>query len=110
MQLKIEQMEIENKKKDLFASATKKANEIGLPIDMVDFLIGKDEETTIANIDKIHNIFNDHINKSVDERFKQKGGNPAGTGGSGGIKATEYEKAKKAGDIKSMLKNKQIKK
>lgn len=111
MQLKIEQMEAENKKKDLFASATKKANEVGLPIDMVDFLIGNDEETTIANIDKIHNIFNNHINKGVDERFKQRGSNPAGTGGSGsGIKVTEYEKAKKAGDVKSMLKNKQIKK
>ena len=37
MQQKIEQMEAENKRKDLFASATKKANEVGLPIDMVDF-------------------------------------------------------------------------
>lgn len=111
MELKLEQMEADNRKKDLFTTATKKASEIGLPIDMIDFLIGQDEDTTIANIDKIHNIFNDHINKGVDDRFKQKGGNPAGTGGTGGgIKATEYEKAKKAGDVKSMLKNKQIKK
>lgn len=110
MQSKLEQMEAENRRKDLLNSASKKAGEVGLPLDVVDFLIADDENSTIANIDKIHNIFNEYVNKGIEERFKQGGGTPAGTGGANNLKLSEYEKARKAGDVKSMLKNKQIKK
>lgn len=64
------------KAKALTAATTK-----GVPTDIVDLVIGKDEATTTENIDKISAAFNVFAQKAVDEKFKVNGKTPPASGG-----------------------------
>lgn len=53
----------------------------GVPADIIDLVIGKDEESTTGNIDKISAAFNAYAQKVVDQKFKESGKTPPASGG-----------------------------
>lgn len=61
------------KRKDLLTSAIKKATEKGLPINMIDRLLGEDEEGTEKNLNQFEEEFKKAIETQVNEKFKQGG-------------------------------------
>ena len=69
------------KKKDLLTSAIKKAGEKGLPINIIDRLLGDDEETTEKNLNLFEEEFKKAIEAKVNEKFIQGGREPGGTAG-----------------------------
>lgn len=79
---KIEQMEKDTLKKDLTNKALKFATEKKLPVELVDFIVGNDEVTTTANLEKLASIFSSHDSALKAEILKDntyippKGGNP----------------------------------
>lgn len=60
MKAEIEQMKKEKLKETLTTKALKLATEKKLPIDLIDFVIGSDEETTKQNLDTLVAIFSKH--------------------------------------------------
>ena len=82
---KIANMEKEGIRKDLTSKSQKIAIEKKLPLDLVDFFIGENEEMTVKNLDKLEAIFASHVETLVTERLK--GGSytpPKGNGNIGG--------------------------
>lgn len=61
------------KRKDLLTSAIKKATEKGLPINVIDRLLGDDEESTEKNLNLFEEEFKKAIETQVNEKFKQGG-------------------------------------
>ncbi|MCD2345809.1 DUF4355 domain-containing protein [Clostridium guangxiense] len=60
MKAEIEQMKKEKLKETLTNKALKIATEKNLPVDLIDFVIGTDEETTKQNLDTLVAIFSKH--------------------------------------------------
>lgn len=60
MKAEIEQMKKEKLRETLANKALKFANEKKLPVDLIDFVIGTDEETTKQNLDTLAAIFSKH--------------------------------------------------
>ncbi|MFJ9462144.1 DUF4355 domain-containing protein [Viridibacillus arvi] len=54
-------------------TAIKLANEKGLPIDVLDYFVADDEETTTANLTKLEESFNKAVQTQVDSKFKENG-------------------------------------
>ena len=55
-----------------------------MPPELVDFFIGKDEETTTANLKKFEKIYSASLSSAVEEKIKGNGYTPpAGSAGSG---------------------------
>lgn len=79
---KIEQMEKEKQKDKSINKALKFATEKKLPAELVDFVVSEDEATTMANLEKLANIFSTHDSALKAEILKDntyippKGGNP----------------------------------
>lgn len=68
------------------------AAEKGLPQGVLDYFIGEDEETTLANLATFESEVNAAIQAGVEEKFKQNG-RGLGVGGTGGNdKSGEYGK------------------
>ena len=68
---KIEKMEQEKQREILKNKALTVAAEKKLPIsNIVDLLLGKDEESTLENIGKIEAVFGDSVQSAVEERLK----------------------------------------
>ncbi|PLS04027.1 DUF4355 domain-containing protein [Neobacillus cucumis] len=63
--------------KDLKAKAKDVASENKLPLKIVDYFVGNDEESTIANLKTLQEVFDTHINERVQEQLKSGGINPA---------------------------------
>ena len=85
MKTMLEQMQKDGTRKDLTSKSQKIAIEKKLPLDLVDFFIGENEEVTVKNLDKLEAIFASHVETLVTERLK--GGSytpPKGSGNSGG--------------------------
>lgn len=81
----LKQMELEKTKESLTNKAIKVANEKKIPLDLIDFIIGNDEDNTLKNIEKLEGILNVHIQSAVEERLKSTGSYtpPSGGGGKG---------------------------
>lgn len=91
-ELEVEKLraEIEKERKsreraDLSAKALKVAQEKKLPTELIDYLIGEDEESTLANLTKYEEAHNKAIQAAVDAKFKEHGrdidhGSGGGTG------------------------------
>lgn len=62
--------------KDLKAQAINVATEQKLPVKIVDYFVGEDEETTLANLKTLQEVFDNHINERVQEQLKAGGINP----------------------------------
>jgi len=67
---KIEAMEREKTQERLKNVALKAATNKGLPVDLVDYFIGANEEMTLENLGKLEDVFNSHLETSVKERLK----------------------------------------
>ena len=67
LEAKFEAAQMESTRKDLKNSALKIATDKKLPIDLVDYFLGQDEDTTISNLNKLSEIFSKH-----DEEIKSE--------------------------------------
>lgn len=65
-----EAMKNEANKKELTIKSTKIAQDKSLPLDILDYFIGKDETETTDNLTKLEKSFNKAVEKVVDERLK----------------------------------------
>ncbi|MEH7416071.1 DUF4355 domain-containing protein [Neobacillus drentensis] len=63
--------------KDLKAKAKDVASEHKLPLKIVDYFVGNDEESTLSNLKTLQEVFDTHINERVQEQLKSGGINPA---------------------------------
>ena len=78
MKEQLEKMKAEKLKADMSAKYTKVLSEKGLSTELIDFVLGTDDETTTANIDKINSIIGNVANSRVKEKigessYKQEG-------------------------------------
>lgn len=69
----LEKKEAELKLKELTLTTIELLKENELPLEAKDFLIGKDEESTKANIKAFKKMFLSALEQAVTERFKQTG-------------------------------------
>lgn len=73
LKAQIENDRNEREKEKLTNIAMKKANELGLPLDLVNHFIGADENTTISNLEDFNKLYQESIQTQVDAKFKQNG-------------------------------------
>jgi hypothetical protein len=69
MKNEIEKMKQESLRKELANKAIKIANDKKLPIDMIDFLVGADEESTTKNLEKFESVFNASLEQQVQAKL-----------------------------------------
>lgn len=81
LKAEIEKMQKESLRKDLTNKAIKIATDKKLPVELIDYLIGEDEEITTKNIEKLESVFGTHVESLVQERLKTNSYTPP-TGGS----------------------------
>lgn len=70
LQADLEAMKRETVRKDLTNKALKIATEKGLPIEMIDYLIGEDEDTTTANLTTFEKAFNEKLSSGIEAKLK----------------------------------------
>lgn len=97
----IEQMKLSKEKEALTNKAMKLAGEKGLPLDLVSFFIGTDENSTSANLKALEDTFQASVQKGLEERLKANGYTPP-AGGEGGksledLSMDEYIKQRQKG-------------
>lgn len=66
----LEKMKTESIRKDLTNKALTIANEKGLPVDIIDYFIGGDEEATNTNLGKLEKAFNSALETAVESKLK----------------------------------------
>jgi len=76
LQQEIEQMKVEKAREALTNKALKHATEKGLPVNLIDYFIGQDEDTTMANLQTFEEVYSTAINSAVESRFKDGGRTP----------------------------------
>ncbi|MFD9275447.1 hypothetical protein Bateq7PJ16_2439 [Bacillus subtilis] len=76
--LKVEQLEREVRMKDIKAQAIEKAHQDGLPLQLIDFFLSDNSETTEANLNTFKTVFNEHLDHKAQERLKAGGIDPKG--------------------------------
>jgi len=76
LQQRFEKLEKEKTKEALKSKALTLATQKNLPIDVVDYFVGQDEESTISNISKFENVFNNSVKAIVENKFKEGGRKP----------------------------------
>jgi len=86
LKAKMEKMEAESLKKDLTNKALKTMTEKKLPTDLVNFIVGADEDSTNKNLEALEKVFNAHDEAIKTEILKDGTYKP---GGQGGAKPTE---------------------
>ncbi|WP_306373081.1 DUF4355 domain-containing protein [Bacillus subtilis] len=82
----IEDAEKARNREALVNKALNVADEKKLPKGVIDYFIGEDEETTLANLSKFEETFNAAVQNAVDIKFKESGtnfekGDPTPAGG-----------------------------
>ncbi|MBM7631108.1 DUF4355 domain-containing protein [Geomicrobium sediminis] len=78
LQEKISQMEGEKTRETLRNKALTIAGEKDLPTSILDHFIGKDEETTLKNLETLESALKDGVQKGVDARLKGSSYTPPG--------------------------------
>ena len=72
-------------KSELINKATTLATQKGLPVELVAYFVGQDEDTTTNNLTALENIWQQNLEKAVEAKFKELGRTPPpGGGGPGG--------------------------
>ncbi len=79
-------------KSELVNKATTLATQKGLPVELVSYFVGQDEDTTVSNLTAVESIFQTHIQKAVEEKFKESGRTPPNTGGGGSGQTNPWKK------------------
>ncbi|KAF6616190.1 DUF4355 domain-containing protein [Paenibacillus polymyxa] len=83
LRAEVENMKLEKQRERLTSQAIKIASEKKLPLPLVDFFIGADEEATIANLAMLEQSLQQAIQHQVEQRLKGDGYTPpAGSTGS----------------------------
>lgn len=82
LEMKKLQDEINNIKRDatrkeLTNKALKVATQKKLPVDLIDYFIGEDEDTTLKNLDKFEKTYTSSMSALVDEKMKSTSHTPA---------------------------------
>lgn len=78
---RLNKKEKEEKRQALLNKSLVLADEKKLPKDILEYFLGDDEESTKANLEKLENVFNTHVESLVNEKLKgssytpPKGGN-----------------------------------
>ena len=97
----IEQMKQSKEKETLTNKAMKLAGEKGLPLDLVGFFIGADEDSTTTNLKSLEDTFNVSVQKGLEERLKTNGYTPPAGGEVGksleDVSMEEYIKLRQRG-------------
>lgn len=70
IQKELDDMRAESARKTLKNQALIYANKKGLPVDLLDFFIGKDEKATNANLVKFEKAFTDSVGSAVEKKLK----------------------------------------
>ena len=65
----LEAMKAESVRKDLTNKALTVATEKELPIDLISYFVGADEDSTTANLEKLETAFNTEVEKVVTKRL-----------------------------------------
>lgn len=91
---KFEDSENKRAREALKTKALTAASEKGLPADLVDFFLGKDEDATIANLGKLEEAFKAFEQKIVNQKFKNNGGTPPASNGSAETPEQKLTKAR----------------
>ena len=60
----------------LVNKALKVAKEKNLPDSIVDYFVGQDEETTLANVEKLEAEYSKAVTSAIDSKFKEAGRTP----------------------------------
>jgi Domain of unknown function (DUF4355) len=76
LEAKIQQMEQEKLRESLKNKALTLATEKKLPIQLIDYFIGQDEESTLQNLAKFEEVWTQNLQALVDEKLKTSGVNP----------------------------------
>lgn len=77
---RLNKKEADEKRQVIKNHALTHANSKKLPVDLVDYFLGDSEETTTANLTKLEEIFNKHIQTAVEQRLKGENYVPPGDG------------------------------
>lgn len=87
----LEDQKKEAQREKLMNLAMKQATEKKLPVDIVSFFLGEDEEKTTANLAKLEEAYREAVQAAVDSKFKENGRqiNQGGGVGSSNIKSIQ---------------------
>jgi len=80
LEQKIKQMEQEKLREALKNKALTIATEKKLPVQLIDFLIGQDEESTLQNLATFEEVWTQNLQALVEEKLKTSGVNPKDSG------------------------------
>ena len=83
LQKELEEKERALLERELNLLAVDLLTEAKMPLEFKEFVVGVDEETTKAKAATLKNLWNTALERSVKERFKEKGRDPYDTSGSG---------------------------
>lgn len=81
MEKKLEQMQKDTEKKELTNKALKIATEKKLPTELVDFVVGADEDSTNKNLETLAKVFSAHDEAIKTDILKDNTYKPGGQGG-----------------------------
>lgn len=70
LKTEINTMKTEKQRESLHSKALQLAGEKGLPLELVSFFVGTDEDTTTANLAKLSDCFGVAVQKSLEQRLK----------------------------------------
>lgn len=76
LRAEVESMKLEKQRERLTSQAIKIASEKKLPLAIVDFFIGADEDTTTANLTSLEQSFQTAVQQQVEQRLKGDGYTP----------------------------------
>lgn len=78
LQSEIENIKRESSRKELTNKALKVVTEKKLPVSLVEYFIGADEESTLKNLETFEKTFTSSVTSLVDEKLKSSSYTPAG--------------------------------
>jgi hypothetical protein len=79
-------------KSELINKATTLATQKGLPVELVAYFVGQDEDSTVNNLTALENIWQQHLQKAVEEKFKESGRSPNSGGEAAPARSTPGRK------------------
>lgn len=94
LKAEFESMKREAARKDLANKALKISTEKGLPVELIDFLIGEDEDATNANLSTFEKVFNSKLSAGIEAKLKDKSYIPPNSEGDQltGVEKAFYDK------------------
>lgn len=77
---------------ELHNKAATLATQKGLPVELVAYFVGQDEDSTVNNLTALESIWQQNIQKAVEEKFKENGRTPPAGGGGGSGNPNPWKK------------------